>query len=67
MPKAKNETPLVTTFPDYEVIQPPNKLKKAVGKAKPGTPADDPVARALEDFEAELGFEQQDLAAYAGL
>jgi len=56
MTKAKNETPVVTTFADYEVIQPPNKLKKAVAKAKPGVPADDPVARA-EAALAEISTE----------
>jgi chemotaxis protein histidine kinase CheA len=36
MAKAKPETPAVTTYADHEVIRPPNKLKKAVAKAKPG-------------------------------
>ena len=54
MAKAKNETPAVTTYADYEVIQPPNKLKKAVVKA--AAPGDDPVARA-EAALAELSNE----------
>jgi chemotaxis protein histidine kinase CheA len=41
-----NDTPAVMTFVDYEVITPPNKLKKAIAKVAPGAPADDPVARA---------------------
>jgi hypothetical protein len=44
----------VSTFADHEVILPPNKLKKAVQKVKPGTKVDfDPVARA-EAALAEL-------------
>ena len=44
----------VSTFADHEVILPPNKLKKAVQKLKPGTKIDfDPVARA-EAALAEL-------------
>ena len=44
----------VSTFADHEVIVPPNKLKKAVEKLKPGTKIDfDPVARA-EAALAEL-------------
>lgn len=44
----------VSTFADHEVILPPNKLKKAVQKVKPGTKIDfDPVARA-EAALAEL-------------
>lgn len=44
----------VSTFADHEVIMPPNKLKKAVEKVKPGTKIDfDPVARA-EAALAEL-------------
>jgi len=56
MAKAKNDTPAVTTYADYEVILPPNKLKKAVVKASAVTPADDPVARA-EAALAELANE----------
>lgn len=57
MAKAKNETPIVTSHGDYEVIQPPHKLNKAVTKVKPGTPIDDPVARAeaaLADLSTEF-------------
>jgi len=44
----------VSTFADHEVIVPPNKLKKAVEKLKPGAKAEfDPVARA-EAALAEL-------------
>src|SRR5947208_5171579 len=44
----------VSTFADHEVIVPPNKLKKAVQKLKPGEKIDfDPVARA-EAALAEL-------------
>lgn len=44
----------VSTFADHEVIVPPNKLKKAVEKLKPGAKIDfDPVARA-EAALAEL-------------
>ncbi len=44
----------VSTFADHEVILPPNKLKKAVQKVKPGTKVEfDPVARA-EAALAEL-------------
>ena len=44
----------VSTFADHEVIVPPNKLKKAVEKLKPGAKVDfDPVARA-EAALAEL-------------
>ena len=47
----------VSTFADHEVIVPPNKLKKAVEKVKPGTKVDfDPVARA-EAALAELADE----------
>src|SRR5882672_425875 len=44
----------VSTFADHEVIVPPNRLKKAVERLKPGAKADfDPVARA-EAALAEL-------------
>jgi HPt (histidine-containing phosphotransfer) domain-containing protein len=44
----------ISTFADHEVIVPPNKLKKAVEKIKPGAKVDfDPVARA-EAALAEL-------------
>jgi chemotaxis protein histidine kinase CheA len=57
MSKAKDEAPVVTAFADYEVIEPPHKLKKAVAKVKAGTPIDDPVARAeaaLADLSTEF-------------
>ena len=44
----------ISTFADHEVIVPPNKLKKAVEKVRPGTRIEfDPVARA-EAALAEL-------------
>jgi chemotaxis protein histidine kinase CheA len=50
--KASREA--VSTFADHEVIVPPNKLKKAVQKLRPGTKIEfDPVARA-EAALAEL-------------
>ena len=52
-PKKPNRA-AVSTFADHEVIVPPNKLKKAVEKLKPGSKIDfDPVARA-EAALAEL-------------
>jgi hypothetical protein len=58
MAKKVEEAPAVSTFDDHEVIVPPNKLKKAVGKpAAAGAPGqDDPVARA-EAALAELSTE----------
>jgi HPt (histidine-containing phosphotransfer) domain-containing protein len=56
MAQAKDESPSVATFADYEVITPPNKLRKAVRQALPGE--DDPVARAeaaLAQLEGEFG------------
>jgi HPt (histidine-containing phosphotransfer) domain-containing protein len=53
-PPLKNDAPEVATFPDHEVIRPPNKLRKAI---KPATSQDDdPVARA-EQALAELSSE----------
>ncbi|MEA2975732.1 MAG: hypothetical protein QOF19_1252 [Alphaproteobacteria bacterium] len=46
MPSKKAEKPTVTTYADYEMIMPPNKLRKAVAKMDPSIPAEDPVARA---------------------
>jgi chemotaxis protein histidine kinase CheA len=40
----KDQTPLVVTYADHEVITPPNELRKAVAPADPDD--DDPVARA---------------------
>jgi HPt (histidine-containing phosphotransfer) domain-containing protein len=48
MPPTKAEKPAVTTYADYEMIMPPNKLRKAVTMVDPSAPADDPVARAEE-------------------
>jgi chemotaxis protein histidine kinase CheA len=60
MSNRKADLAAISTFADHEVIVPPNKLKKAVEKVKPGTKIDfDPVARAeaalaelAEDFTA---------------
>jgi hypothetical protein len=53
----KADTAAVSTFADHEVILPPNKLKKAVVRLRPGTHIDfDPVARA-EAALAELASE----------
>lgn len=50
----KKNAAAVSTYADHEVILPPNKLKKAVQKVKPGTKIDfDPVASA-EAALAEL-------------
>ena len=46
MPQDKADRPSVATYADYEVITPPNKLRKAVTKLAPNDPYDDPVARA---------------------
>jgi len=52
--KKKKDVAAVSTYADHEVILPPNKLKKAVQKVKPGTKIDfDPVASA-EAALAEL-------------
>src|SRR5690349_8728304 len=54
MSQKKADLATVSTFADHEVILPPNKLKKAVQKVKPGTKIDfDPVAQA-EAALAEL-------------
>jgi chemotaxis protein histidine kinase CheA len=54
MSEKKANQPAVSTFADHEVIIPPNKLKKAVQKLKPGETVEfDPVARA-EAALAEL-------------
>jgi HPt (histidine-containing phosphotransfer) domain-containing protein len=54
-PLANDNAPAVATFPDHEVITPPNKLRKAIRKAAPQD--DDPVARAeqaLADLSSEF-------------
>ena len=54
MKEKKSDPAAVSTFADHEVILPPNRLKKAVQKVKPGTKIDfDPVASA-EAALAEL-------------
>jgi chemotaxis protein histidine kinase CheA len=54
MSEKKANLAAVSTFADHEVIVPPNRLKKAVEKLKPGAKVDfDPVARA-EAALAEL-------------
>jgi chemotaxis protein histidine kinase CheA len=54
MREKKADMAAVSTFADHEVILPPNKLKKAVLKVKPGDAIDfDPVAQA-EAALAEL-------------
>jgi chemotaxis protein histidine kinase CheA len=54
MSQKKADLAAISTFADHEVILPPNKLKKAVQKLKPGTKVDfDPVAKA-EAALAEL-------------
>jgi HPt (histidine-containing phosphotransfer) domain-containing protein len=54
MKDKKNDRAAVSTFADHEVIVPPNKLKKAVQKIKPGEKLPfDPVERA-ETALAEL-------------
>jgi hypothetical protein len=58
MVNPKNDNAAVKTFADHEVILPPNKLKKAVVKARPSETAIlDPVARAeqaLADLSSEF-------------
>jgi len=58
MANPKNDTAAVKTFADHEVIMPPNKLKKAVIKARPNDPVViDPIARAeqaLADLSSEF-------------
>jgi HPt (histidine-containing phosphotransfer) domain-containing protein len=68
MQTPKDETPTVATFPDHEVITPPNKLRKAI--ATGADPKDDPVARAelalavlSTEFVAWMGAECERLEA----
>ena len=44
MPHAQDDNPPVSTFPDHDVITPPNKLRKAIKKAS--VRDEDPVVRA---------------------
>lgn len=46
MAQAKNERPTTASFPDHEIITPPNKLAKAMRKVTVSIPGDDPVERA---------------------
>ncbi len=46
MSQLKNEKPSITTFADHELINPLNKLRKAVSTVSSKDPHDDPVARA---------------------
>ena len=46
MSQAKSERPAVATFADHEVINPPNKLRRAVSTVAAKDTFDDPVARA---------------------
>jgi len=56
MAHAKNERPTTASFPDHEVITPPNKLAKAMRKVTVSIPGDDPVERA-EQALAKLSSE----------
>jgi HPt (histidine-containing phosphotransfer) domain-containing protein len=59
-PPANDDAPAVAIFPDYEVITPPNKLRKAIKKASPLD--DDPVAgaeKALADLAPEFSMWMQ--------
>jgi chemotaxis protein histidine kinase CheA len=46
MPNPRNEKPSVATYPDHEVITPPNKLRKAVSVVSDTAGYEDPIARA---------------------
>ena len=37
---SRDDAPSVTTFPDYDVIVPPNRLRKAVRKSSAGAAGD---------------------------
>lgn len=64
MSEARANPAAVSTFADHEVIVPPNRLKKAVQKLKPGTKIEfDPVARA----EAALAELADDFAQWMDL
>ena len=56
MSNSKNDKPSVTTFADYEMITPPNKLRRTLSTV-PDNDLDDPVARAeaaLADLSSEF-------------
>lgn len=46
MSNLKNDRTTTASYPDHEVITPPNKLAKAVRKVSVSIPGDDPVERA---------------------
>jgi HPt (histidine-containing phosphotransfer) domain-containing protein len=46
MGTSRNDAPAVTSYSDYEVIVPPNRLRKAVTHVRAGLAGEDPVARA---------------------
>jgi HPt (histidine-containing phosphotransfer) domain-containing protein len=46
MIERKSDKPSVATYADYEIITPPNKLRRAVISSAPDDAPDDPVARA---------------------
>ena len=55
--RAASDATDVATFPDHEVITPPDKLRKAVNPL-PAAPGDDPLARAeqaLSQLSSEFG------------
>jgi HPt (histidine-containing phosphotransfer) domain-containing protein len=63
-PLANDEASAVATFPDHDVITPPNRLRRALKPAMPGD--DDPVARAekaLADLAPE--FDRLDAARHS--
>lgn len=56
MAQERNEKPSVATYADHEVINPPNKLRKAVSNVAASDAYEDPVARA-EQALAQLSSE----------
>ena len=56
MSQSKNDKASVATYADYEIITPPNKLRKVVSTVSSSDPNDDPVARA-EQALAQLSDE----------
>jgi CheY-like chemotaxis protein/HPt (histidine-containing phosphotransfer) domain-containing protein len=51
----KDEKPSVATYADYEIITPPNRLRRAVAAVAPDEPHDDPVARAEQALATLAG------------
>src|SRR3982074_2735114 len=45
MSRSRMDKPSVATYADHEIISPPHKLRRAMSTV-PGSPIDDPVARA---------------------